>query len=112
MTVTEFRNHKFLPQQWAKELQTNGLLQLVMEVMEQNHPARYAVPTDIHDDLSPTRAALELGLTRGYSKYGDTLKLLASPTPKTGELGEPTYETPPEELNHARTGHSAANANH
>jgi hypothetical protein len=93
VTIEEFRHHKFLPSQWAKELQTNGILQAVLELMEENHPARYAIRGDKDEDVSPTRAAIELGLTRGYSKFGDTLRLLARPirSPIEG-VGQPTYE--------------------
>ena len=92
MTIEEFRRHKFLPSQWAKELQTNGILRAVIGVMEDNHPARYAIRGDKDEDVSPTRAAIELGLTRGYSKYGDTLRLLAAPIRSAEAVGDPTYE--------------------
>lgn len=94
MTPDEFRKHKFLPFQWRRELATNGILQAVLEVMEENHPARFAIRGDNHEDVSPTRAAIELGLTRGYSKFGDMLKLLAKPI--TIHPGTPptTYEKP------------------
>lgn len=92
MTIEEFRKHKFLASQWARELQTNGILQAVIRLMEDNHPARYAIRGDKDEDVSPTRAAIELGLTRGYSKYGDTLRLLATPLRTAEAVGEPTYE--------------------
>ena len=60
--------------------------------MEDNHPARFAIRGDRDEDVSPTRAAIELGLTRGYSKYGDTLRLLARPVMTAETIGEPTYE--------------------
>jgi len=101
MTVEEFRAHKYLPQQWRKELETNGILQLVLQVMEENHPARYAIAGDKDGDISPTRATLELGLTRGYSKYGDNLRLLAQQKIRSLDIGEPTYEKEQqEELTH------------
>lgn len=62
--------------------------------MEENHPARFTIPGDSHDDVSPTRAAIELGLTRGYSKYGDTLRLLSVPMVPLTTL-EPSYDPPP-----------------
>ena len=96
MTIEEFRKHKYLPSQWAKELATNGILQLVMSLMEENHPARFAVLPDNNGDITPTRAALELGMTRGYSKYGDTLKLLAKPRHVLPDPGPSTYEAPPQ----------------
>lgn len=95
MTVDEFRRHKYLPSQWAKELATNGILQLVLGLMEENHPARFVVQPDNNGDITPTRAALELGMTRGYSKFGDTLKLLARPKAIMPDPGPSTYEAPP-----------------
>ena len=65
--------------------------------MEDNHPARFALHPDNDGDISPTRATIELGLTRGYSKYGDTLRLLARQKLKLEDIGEPTYEPPPRE---------------
>lgn len=94
MSIEEFRHHKYLPSQWRKELATNGILQAVLQVMEDNHPARFALRGDNNEDVSPTRAAIELGLTRGYSKYGDLLKLLAVPLVAAQATPEPTYERP------------------
>jgi hypothetical protein len=94
VTIEEFRRHKYLAGQWAKELATNGILRTVLSVMEDNHPARYAIRGDKEDDVSPTRAAIELGLTRGYSKYGDTLHILAKPLLKATDIGSPSYENP------------------
>jgi len=92
MTVEEFRRHQHLPVQWRKELRTNGLLQLVIEVLEAAHPSRYPVHTDLQDDLSPTKAALQLGETRGYSKVLNTIRKLSEQIlPK--ETPEPTYES-------------------
>lgn len=98
MTIEEFRRHKYLAGQWAKELQTNGILRTVLGLMEDNHPSRYAIRGDKEDDVSPTRAAIELGLTRGYSKYGDTLRLLATPLKSAEAVGEPTYQSEQKEL--------------
>ena len=99
MTVGQFRSDPGLVKQWEEELKTNGLLKLVLfDVMEQAHPARYAVTSDEKGDISATRAAIELGATRGYSRYGDTLKLLAKPAPKPNqELPESQYANPNEE---------------
>lgn len=97
MTVEGFRKHGHLPVQWAKELRTNGLLQLVIEVLEEAHPSRFPVHTDLQDDLSPTKAALQLGETRGYSKVLNTLKVLATPLTSTAKMPEATYEKPPRE---------------
>jgi hypothetical protein len=95
MKVDEFRRHKFLPSQWRKELQTNGILQAVLQVMEENHPSRYAIHGDNNDDVSPTRAAIELGLSRGYSKFGDTLRLLSIPLAGPASMPETTYQPAP-----------------
>lgn len=65
--------------------------------MEDNHPARFAIQGDNGGDISPTRATLELGMTRGYSKFGDTLKLMAVRQLSKVDLGETTYEKPPTE---------------
>jgi hypothetical protein len=102
VTIEQFRRHKYLSSQWRKELATNGILQAVMETMELNHPARFAIRGDKEDDVSPTRAAIELGLTRGYSKYGDTLRLLAQPIVITEGPGEPSYEEVKEEVKYAQ----------
>ena len=101
MTIEEFRRHKYLATQWAKELATNEILRNVLGVMEDNHPSRYAIRGDKDEDVSPTRAAIELGLTRGYSKYGDTLRLLAVPVIRPESVGDPSYEKPPPELTNA-----------
>ena len=82
---------------WAKELRENGVLREVLSVMENNHPARFAVQPDDSGDLSPTCAALELGLTRGYSKYGDTLLLLAVRRQAHKDPGPSTYQPVPKE---------------
>jgi hypothetical protein len=92
VTIEEFRKHKYLSGQWAKELATNGILRTVLGVMEDNHPARYAIRGDKDEDVSPTRAAIELGLTRGYSKFGDTLRVLAKPIASVENIGEASYE--------------------
>jgi Mg2+/Co2+ transporter CorC len=91
MTVEEFRRHQHLPIQWRRELRTNGILQLVIEVLQEAHPSRFPVHTDLQDDLSPTKAALQLGETRGYSKCLNTIMSLSNQIlPK--ETPEPTYE--------------------
>jgi len=97
MTIDQFRSHKFLPVQWRKELVTNGILQAVLEVLNDSHPSRFAVHTDIQDDLSPTKAALELGFTRGYSAVLNTIRTLADPKRVSESVGPPSYEKPPVE---------------
>jgi hypothetical protein len=99
MTIEEFRRHQYLPSKWASELATNETIRTVLAVMEDNHPARYAIRGDKDEDVSPTRAAIELGLTRGYSKYGDTLRLLASPIIRPESIGAPSYEPVEEQKN-------------
>jgi hypothetical protein len=93
MTVAEFRNNFELTRQWAGLLASNDILRVVLfDVMENAHPARFAITGDNNADVSPTRAAIELGFTRGFSKYADTLRLLSKATAKTEEVGEPTYQ--------------------
>lgn len=76
-------------------MSTNGILQLVLQVMEENHPARMTIRADKDDDLSPTRAAVELGVTRGYSMFADRLRLLSQSRVPAENIPEPTYEAPP-----------------
>lgn len=97
MTIEQFRRHPILCGQWGTELANNQTLRVVLSLMEDNHPARYAIRGDKDEDVSPTRAAIELGLTRGYSKYGDTLRLLADPLRALENVGLPSYEPPPQE---------------
>ena len=97
MTIKEFRAHQYLPSQWRKELSTNGILNAVLEVLNDSHPSRFAVHTDIQDDLSPTKAALELGFTRGYSTVLNTIRILAQPARVNVDIGTPTYSEPPKE---------------
>jgi hypothetical protein len=70
------------------------VLRTVLQVLEDNHPARFAIAGDRDEDISPTRASIELGMTRGYSKYGDTLRLLAVAKRLPTDLGEPSYQPP------------------
>jgi hypothetical protein len=92
MTVEQFRKHGYLPHQWRRELQVNGILQAVIEVLEDAHPNRFPVHTDNDDDLSPTKAALQLGEARGYSKVINTIRILADPIRPQKDVGPPTYE--------------------
>jgi hypothetical protein len=94
MTIDEFRSHETLPAQWRKELEQNRILQIVLAVQDDNAPWHFVVPGDNQNDLSPTRAALELGTTRGYAQYGDRLKLLAQRKQKREDPGESTYQKP------------------
>lgn len=94
MTLHEFRSHDSLPGEWKKELEQNRILQLVLQVLEDNAPWHFVVPGDNNNDLSPTRAALELGTAKGYAQYGDRLKLLAQRTEKKQDPGPPTYANP------------------
>jgi hypothetical protein len=91
MTIEEFRRHKYLPSQWRKELASSGILQVVIQVLEDAHPNRFPVHTDVQDDLSPTKAALQLGEARGYSKVLNTLRYLAQPEKRVLDIGQPTY---------------------
>ena len=92
MRAAEFRNDPSLVEGWSDMLQKHGLLKLVLETMENEHPARFALNGDTTGDISPTRAGIELGMTRGYSKYSDTLRLLAVPMKQAQPLPETTYE--------------------
>lgn len=92
MRASEFRNDPSLVTQWREMIDNHGLLRLVMDTMEQEHPARFALNGDNTGDISPTRAGIELGMTRGYSKYSDTLKLLATHMKAAQPLPETTYE--------------------
>lgn len=92
MRAAEFRNDPGLVSQWKEMLEKHDLLRLVMDTMEQEHPARFALNGDNTGDISPTRAGIELGMTRGYSKYSDTLRLLAVPMKQAQVLPETTYE--------------------
>lgn len=66
-----------------------------MQVMEENHPARFNVDGDVNGDVSPTQAAIQLGETRGYSKYSNGLRILAIRLEGRRSPGEPTYEPAP-----------------
>lgn len=61
-------------------------------VLEENHPARMTIPGDGNQDVSPTRASIELGVTRGYSMALDRLRILAEPINRPANIGPPTYE--------------------
>lgn len=100
MTVAQFRAEKGLCEQWKEMLETHALLRLVLfDVMESSHPARYTIAGDNGGDISATRAAIELGTTRGFSMYGDRLKLLAVHAAKSRtELPETQYAGEPEPL--------------
>lgn len=93
MTINEFRTNFEFTKQWADLVDNSPILRLVLfDVMENAHPARFAIIGDKDQDVSPTRAAIELGMTRGYSKYGDTLRILTTAVAKPVDIGEPTYE--------------------
>src|SRR5262245_49493703 len=94
MTIDQFRRTPELSLQWQKLMGESSILQIVLAVMEENHPARMAIRRDNDNDLSPTMATLELGLTRGYSKYGDSLRLLGNPIAPVENIGPPTYSEP------------------
>ena len=92
MTIQGFRNDPSLCAQWADELQNNKLLRLVLEAMENGHPAHHALSGDANEDVSPTRAAIELGVTRGYSMFMGRLNLLAMPIATQAGMGESEYK--------------------
>jgi hypothetical protein len=92
MTINEFRRDKGLVDSWGEMLKNHELLRLVLGVLEESHPARHSITSDNNGDLSPTRAAIELGTTRGYSLYADRLKMLAVQSKPQQPLPEPSYE--------------------
>jgi len=91
MTPVEFRSDKNLQQMWAHELRESLLLKTVMQVLEDWHPAKIALNLDNNGDISPTKAAFELGTHKGYSRCIETLKLLGMPSHKPAPLPEPDY---------------------
>jgi hypothetical protein len=93
MTIDEFRSHERLPGEWANELANNHVLRTVLACMNDAHPAHFAINGDKNEDVSPVRAGIELGLTRGWSKYSDTLFLLAKPKKVSPGAGPTTYES-------------------
>src|SRR5580765_571473 len=95
MTMREFRRDPGLPKLWADELKNNKLLQLALEAVTTDHPANHAMMGDKNEDVSPTRAAIELGLTRGYSMALGRITILAWPI--LGEEGMPESEYKTEE---------------
>lgn len=92
MTLDQFRSNQDLVGQWAEMLRDHALLRLVVfDVMEGAHPTRHAINADNDGDISPTRATLELGFTRGYSCYGDRLRQLGIAKPAVSQMPETTY---------------------
>lgn len=92
MTLEQFRSNQSLVEQWADMLRTHALLRLVIyDVMEDAHPTRHAINADNAGDISPTRATLELGFTRGYSCYGDRLRALGVLKSQVNQMPEATY---------------------
>jgi hypothetical protein len=74
-------NDPGLVTQWDEEIKNNKLLQLVMEALESGHPAHHALIGDSNEYVSPTRAAIELGVTRGYSMSLGRMRLMGRPRP-------------------------------
>lgn len=97
MTIAEFRSDPGLVKQWRDELDRSKLLQLVMECLENGHPAQHAIQPDVQEDVSPTRAAIELGVTRGYSMVIGRIKLLGVPMRAPEVLPESEYKDHEEE---------------
>lgn len=97
MNRFQFRRDPDLVAQWKNDLEKDKLLQLVLDVMENDHPARDALQGDNNNDVSPTRAGIELGLTRGYSMALGRLKQLATPLTSKELEGLPPSEYLPEE---------------
>jgi len=93
--MAQFRSDAGLVTQWADELKNNKLLNLVLEAVTTDHPANHALVGDTNEDVSPTRAAIELGLTRGYSMVLGRIRLLGWPI--LGQEGMPPSEYTEEE---------------
>lgn len=79
---------------WAHELRESMLLKTVIQVLEDWHPAKMAINLDNDGDISPTKAAFELGTHKGYSRAIETLKQLGVPSAKPQPLPEPDYSEP------------------
>lgn len=77
MSPDEFRSDKQLPFEWAKELRTNRILNIVLQVMREDHPCHLTVNLNAELDISPTKCGIELGFTRGWSAYEDRMNKLA-----------------------------------
>lgn len=103
MRASEFRKNTNLVSTMASELNTE-FWRTVLETMEEEHPARHAITSDNNGDLSPTRANIELGMTRGYSLYAERLRLLSKPIQPVSSLPEPSYE---KEERSVQTAHAA-----
>ncbi len=97
MRAAEFRKDPALVGQWQEMMQNHALLKLVMEVMETEHPTRFIVQGDNDGDISPTMANIALGETRGYSKYANGLRMLATRPSEPKQLPETEYAPDQEE---------------
>lgn len=96
MTINQFREDEGLVEQWDDMLKNHALLKLVIETLEYAHPDRAAVTGDMNGDISPTRASIELGVSRGYSRVLGIIRHLATPA-MTAE-GLPEGEYAPEDV--------------
>jgi hypothetical protein len=98
MTISEFRRDLKLVNGWAEMMQQHALLKLVLQIMDDAHPAKFSVNADNNGDVSPVRAGIELGTTRGYSMYDGRLKLLGTPITNLdgGIMGTEGEYLPPE----------------
>lgn len=76
LTIAQFRNDPDLVSQWAENLKSDKLLQLVLQVMEDSHPDKFGLEADKNLDVSPTMANIQLGKSRGYTLYAGRLKML------------------------------------
>jgi hypothetical protein len=101
LNIAQFRSDPGLVAQWADELKNNRLLQLVLEAIENGHPARHAMNADANEDISPTRASIELGVTRGYSMVMERIRFLAMPIPTQEGLPQSEYSEEEKDLEHA-----------
>jgi hypothetical protein len=62
-----------------------------MSILDDGHPAHHALNGDKNEDVSPTRAAIELGVTRGYSMALDRIRMMGVPSKIPEPMPESEY---------------------
>jgi hypothetical protein len=90
ITISQFRADKDLVK-FAQEIFSDRTFQLMLEACERAHPVRNAPTSDNNNDVSPTSAAIELGIQKGYQVFEDNLRLLATSLPDDSGLSETQY---------------------
>lgn len=96
ITIEQFRADKDLVK-FAKEVFSDRTFQLMLEACESAHPIRKAPPENSNRDVSPTSAAIELGIQKGYQAYPDNLRCLVVPLSDT-ERGSIESQYEPETI--------------